>query len=637
MANNGSMNMLNHKKPPDKSDLDDFDHSFDACSGETAYSFADLTEGAPNALQLTQMSSEQVDSIHHVHQTAMRPTSGSNPSHQLNFGVNSCSPQLSPFTTTQTEVHQTAQLPTSGASPSHQLNISANSCSPQLSPLTSTQTEIVHKGGLHSFFNQLHQRAAAQLKPPSINIPTQQRSMTNRVDQNDSMVLDSSDQASPNSLAVAEQHVTTQDDGFQEVARKKLKRLGGGNTSKHTPVSNTKEVSSNKVAVNANRFAILDNLNFNNNVLLSGIEKTFSDKIPSPKPLSGSRGVSNSFKVTCPPIILFNVNIKSLVDQLNSMVPKVNFKIKNINKFKSKLFLDSAEAHSEMMTILDEKKVDSYSFTPKEFRQISLVLRGLYFATDLSDLKYELDRLAPGAISKVSKFTTPFSSKNKSDTGLFLISLSPGKKLGDVANIRYVLNQAISWESPKSKSKEIQCWRCQQWGHISRNCNRQFTCVKCGSNHNPGECALGRDENDKPFCSNCKQAGHPANWRGCPSFQNYLLEKKKRLKVAAERNLTAARNVSQAFSNSKFNQKKSFASLFQSQLHHVAHPQASTPNRPTVVEEFLKLSKLFIEPEPSSLEQLLKNFLSSYKSMPISQAKSEFRVLLSRVNSIYGP
>lgn len=150
-----------------------------------------------------------------------------------------------------------------------------------------------------------------------------------------------------------------------------------------------------------------------------------------------------------PQIFLYNVNNWKKKNQ-------IDFKIKNVNNHKSKLYLSDVAVHEEMMNILREKKINSYSLTPKEHKQISLVLRGLYFKSEPEDIKVALNKVAPETVSKVIKFKTPHSKKNNLDTGLFLIMLAPGKKLGDVANIKYILNQTVVWEKPKKKGGEIQ-------------------------------------------------------------------------------------------------------------------------------------------------------------------------------------
>ena len=116
--------------------------------------------------------------------------------------------------------------------------------------------------------------------------------------------------------------------------------------------------------------------------------------------------------------------------------PKIVFKIKNVNRSKSKLYLADNAVHAEMMTLLREKKVNSYSFTPKDLRQMSLIMRGLYCASEVDEIKSTLDRLVPNVVAKVSKFSTPHSLKYKIDTGLFIIYHLPGKGLGDVSHIK---------------------------------------------------------------------------------------------------------------------------------------------------------------------------------------------------------
>ena len=62
----------------------------------------------------------------------------------------------------------------------------------------------------------------------------------------------------------------------------------------------------------------------------------------------------------CPPIFLYDVNIKGLSEQLEAKTPKIHFKIKNVNKHKSKLYISDVSVHAEMMSILREKNIKSY-------------------------------------------------------------------------------------------------------------------------------------------------------------------------------------------------------------------------------------------------------------------------------------
>lgn len=59
-------------------------------------------------------------------------------------------------------------------------------------------------------------------------------------------------------------------------------------------------------------------------------------------------------------------------------------------------------------------------------------------------------------------------------------------------------------------------------GPHSKNCNSSYKCVKCDQYHTHGECARIRSETSESYCVNCKYDGHPANWRGCPTYKNYI-------------------------------------------------------------------------------------------------------------------
>lgn len=379
-----------------------------------------------------------------------------------------------------------------------------------------------------------------------------------------------------------------------------------------------------------NRFAMLADLEIETNIADKNVtNNTVKGDTTTAKKTKGS--ATNPF---CPPIFLYNVNIKRLVVDLEAITPKITFKIKNVNQHKSKLYLSDPNIHTEMMLRLREKNINSYSFTPKELKQVSLVLRGLYHRTDTDDIERALKEIIPNTISKVSKFTTSFSKKNSVDTGLFLISLLPGKKLSDVAHIKYLLSQTIIWEKPKKKDQEIQCHRCQHWGHISRNCNAEFKCVKCNNKHLPGECLRKKTEESDPSCVNCGESGHPANWRGCPAYKKYQSSRKERIKKAHEEKLFVRNNVRNVIPTSFVSPGRSFANLFSTQQNHQTNDRRE---KPPVIQEFLKLANFFLNQEELSLEEEINKFLDEYRNMPKNEAKAKFLSLLNKVKSTYGP
>lgn len=373
---------------------------------------------------------------------------------------------------------------------------------------------------------------------------------------------------------------------------------------------------------NQNRFAMFAGLEIEN--------IPSNSQLPKKKPQPEKETAPKREKITfCPPIFLFNVNIKGIADQLEAKTPKVSFKIKRVNKNKSKLYFTDPVAHSAMLQTLRANYVHAYSFTPKEFRQLSLVLSGLYNGIEVDRVKNALDVLAPEVVSNVTKYTTPFSIKNKFDTGLLLVTLNPGKELSDVSHIDKLLNQIISWEKPKKKNKEIQCHRCQRWGHVAKNCGSQYNCVKCDQKHEPGQCQRKQNDPGDPYCVNCKEAGHTANWRGCPTYKNYVEKRKESIRIALEAKEAARNNVRRVVSSSFVSPGKSFSNLFNS------HNQQN--QKSTIIEDFLKLANFFLEPEELTLEQEISLFLADFQKKSKDEAKIEFLRLLKKVQSTYGP
>lgn len=80
-------------------------------------------------------------------------------------------------------------------------------------------------------------------------------------------------------------------------------------------------------------------------------------------------------------------------------------------------------------------------------------------------------------------------------------SFLPEKSLNNVSNIHGQKNQEISWEKPKRKDDNVQCHRCQRWGHISRNCNSAYNGVKYEQEHTLGECQRTREFLSDPYYS----------------------------------------------------------------------------------------------------------------------------------------
>lgn len=81
----------------------------------------------------------------------------------------------------------------------------------------------------------------------------------------------------------------------------------------------------------------------------------------------------------------------------------------------------------------------------------------------------------------------------------------------------------IGFKSHKTKlfvPKPTQCFKCQGFGHMQRECRNSVKCVRCGEDHKDRECKV------KAKCANCN-GDHPATSKDCPKkIQNEKIIKR---------------------------------------------------------------------------------------------------------------
>lgn len=178
------------------------------------------------------------------------------------------------------------------------------------------------------------------------------------------------------------------------------------------------------------------------------------------------------------------------------------------------------EDYENVKQKLTELKFSYITFTPKSQKPRLVVMKriseGYAESEILDDLKSQIDK-----VINVTQMKSRKKNKMK-PLNIYLITLDPFTSVSTFAKaVRYCCQHKITLENyvkPRSMVG-VQCYNCQQYGHVSRNCGQSFRCVKCDQSHARGEC--GKDPEAPPVCVNCK-GPHTASYRGCSVAESYL-------------------------------------------------------------------------------------------------------------------
>lgn len=197
------------------------------------------------------------------------------------------------------------------------------------------------------------------------------------------------------------------------------------------------------------------------------------------------------------------------------------------------IYCYSDENHQVLKDGLLKDHVAFHIFTRKEEKMAKIIIQGLpsMLADSVSE---ELSSLGfkNTVVTKLKKATGEESMFSP-----LLVQLPAGTDIVKFRQIKYLCHCAIQLQRYRpNNSSGTQCYRCQRFGHASRNCNLPERCVKCREPHATKDCPK-KDRTTPAACCNCSE-DHPANYRKCKERVKYLdlLEAKKTAQLKSTRN-----------------------------------------------------------------------------------------------------
>jgi hypothetical protein len=312
-------------------------------------------------------------------------------------------------------------------------------------------------------------------------------------------------------------------------------------------------------------------------------QPTASLPLPTGNKFSGLTTVSlgGTPSKRIPPIIMAATTHQTVVDTVKSFGVQ-DFNLRYTGKQNVAIFAKSLEDHNKIKQGLAAKNKEFHSYTAAEDRVSRSVIKGLPAQMEESDIKEDL-RKQGLPVSKVipMKTTRP----------LYVITYESAPKTELIKMIRFVCLVKVSIQKFRTKGKITQCFRCQEFGHAAKNCNRKNKCVKCTGEHDSRDCEK-KDRSSPAACSGCG-GDHPANFKDCPKRIEYvqLLEKKK----AAIRTRTRPQNPWTRGTDARiFNLEEDFPSLPNTHsLPKASPPKASLPRPPRQEGDLISTAELY--------------------------------------------
>lgn len=276
-----------------------------------------------------------------------------------------------------------------------------------------------------------------------------------------------------------------------------------------------------------------------------------------------------------PPIITYGMDVKQTNVLLNNKLGHKNYTFKKVNANCTHIQTESNEDHENVRKTLTEKEVPHHSYTLPGQRRTNLILRNLCRSYEQEDVVNAITSLELNIkIANISQFATEKSRRENKNFRMWLIQLEPQSDVPALLKTTKLLNQVVRFEHQQAKGIS-QCRNCQHFGHAASNCSRPYRCIKCPQQHLPGNCALETLRANsavevKPHCVNC-QGEHPANFRGCPSYINYVNIKAQRQQAAR-----AEQETRRTSYNNYRNPNSTYAATVSNRQHHQPL-QSTTP------------------------------------------------------------
>jgi hypothetical protein len=208
-----------------------------------------------------------------------------------------------------------------------------------------------------------------------------------------------------------------------------------------------------------------------------------------------------------PGIVIHEIkNMTEFIKKLKTMTTDHTFTIKkheegSLLQLKNRLDYDKIKKELEM------RNAQHFTWTTKGERLTRYIIHGLDAGIDPEYIMEDLQGLGVPCIS------VRILGKTKQDIYVATIKKNLEFDVKLLEEIRYICFHPIRI-SPYKYREPQRCYRCNRYGHSSRNCNAAPRCYRCAQGHEGKDCP----QTSPAKCANC-DGEHEAGNKECPFYK----------------------------------------------------------------------------------------------------------------------
>lgn len=165
-----------------------------------------------------------------------------------------------------------------------------------------------------------------------------------------------------------------------------------------------------------------------------------------------------------PPITIIDTHMYKVVKETlgaNQTTPRYTVSTKE----GLKVFLSSPDEYRTTIRILDQLNIKRFTYTLKEDKPLQVVLRGVPLCITEQDVEESLREqdIQPTTVKRLRK-------NAETQYELILVTAENSEQNKNLFEIRQIMGVGVRPERKRRPTNASQCFRCQNYGHVQRNC-----------------------------------------------------------------------------------------------------------------------------------------------------------------------